>query len=76
MAADSKPKPPRYSAQPIPQLISIQEASAQSGIPVESLRDLVHRGALSHVALPGSRRLWLYAADVRLLIEQSTTRGR
>jgi hypothetical protein len=52
-------------------LLTLQAASATTGIPVSSLRDLVLRGYLASVQLPGSRRVFLLAADVATLIERS-----
>lgn len=55
----------------MPRLLTLQAAAVDSGIPVSSLRDLIHRGHLPSVQLPGSRRVFVVAADVATLIARS-----
>lgn len=57
-----------------PTLLTLQIASRTSGVPVNSLRDLIARGHLPIVRLPGSRRVWLRAADLDALIANSLER--
>ena len=55
----------------IPRLLTLQAAAVVTGIPVSSLRDLIHRGHLPSVQLPGSRRVFVLAVDVAALIARS-----
>ena len=52
-------------------LSTLQQASCDTGIPVNSLRDLVLRGYLPSVRLPGSRRVFVMVADLEAVIERS-----
>ena len=40
-------------------LTTLQDASEEFGPPYTTLRDLVIRGHLERVQLPGSRRIWV-----------------
>lgn len=55
-------------------LITLQQASAELGVPYTSLRDLVIRGVLPSVRLGDSRRIWIKREDIERLIERSTER--
>jgi hypothetical protein len=48
----------------LPRLKTLQECSAETGIPSFTLRRLIERGDLRVVRLPGIRRLYLDAAEV------------
>lgn len=50
-------------------LLSAQQVSIETGLPYTTVRDLVFRGALRRVVLPGSRRWWLDRRDVERFIE-------
>jgi len=67
---DRKPRLPLPTAV----LLTISQAALLSGVPATSLRDLIHRGHLPVVVLPGSRRLWLRRSDLEQLIERSVER--
>lgn len=58
----------------VPRLLTLQSASQASGIPTNSLRDLVSRGHLPVVRLPGNRRVFVLADDLAALVLRS--RGR
>jgi hypothetical protein len=69
----------RPAAQTKPLLMTLQEASAEYGPPYTSLRDLVMRGHLPAVRLPGSserdcRRIWIRRDDLERLIARSVER--
>lgn len=53
-------------------LVSLQQGSIMTGLPTQSLRDVILRGHLPAVRLPGSRRIWVHADDLSALIERST----
>jgi hypothetical protein len=55
-----------------PRLVTLQQLSADLGIPRNSLRDLVFRGVLPVVKFPGSRRWWFLRAAVDRVIAAST----
>lgn len=65
MAKPSKQAPGR------PRLLTLQGASAETGIPVNTLRDLIARGHLPRVILPQVRRTFLARDDVERLLTQS-----
>ena len=69
MNTKSPPREPQPSI-----LVNLQDASVEYGPPYTSLRDLVVRGHLDRVRLPGSRRIWVRRADLERLIEQSVER--
>jgi hypothetical protein len=49
-------------------LVTLQQASAETGVPYTSVRDLVLRGFLPRVQLGDSRRLWIRRSDLERLI--------
>jgi len=55
----------------MPRLLTLQAASVSCGVPVNSLRDLVLRGHLASISLPGCRRIYLDGDDLRALLERS-----
>lgn len=60
----------------LPRLSTLQQASAEWGIPYTSLRDLVIRGFLPSVRLGDSRRIWIRREDLETMIQRSTEVGR
>lgn len=56
-------------------LVTLQQASKETGVPYTTLRDLVLRGLLPCVRLGDTRRLWIKARDLELLIHRSTGTG-
>jgi hypothetical protein len=48
-------------------LVTLQQASAETGVPYASLRELVIGGHLQRVQLGESRRIWVRRADVERL---------
>jgi hypothetical protein len=48
-----QPEPPK------PALIDLQDASQHSAIPPTTLRDMLKRGVLTRVRVPGVRRVYL-----------------
>jgi hypothetical protein len=65
---------PKRSDTGLPRLRTLQAASDETGIPVNSLRDLISRGHLPTVRLPGSRRVWLMESDLAALVLRSRER--
>ena len=59
---------------PLPQLVTLQAASGETGVPYSSLRDFVVRGLLPRVQLGDSRRIWVRREDISRLIERSLER--
>lgn len=51
-------------------LLSLQQASAFTGIPSTSLRDIVFRGDLPIVRIPNCRRWWFDRRDLEQAIER------
>lgn len=70
-------------ARPGQKLLTLSQASAETGIPATSLRDLHFRGHLPVVRLPGDedakhgqlRRWWIRRSDLEQLIERSVDPG-
>ena len=62
------PRPPTG-----PRLTTLQDASRETGIPVNTLRDLGLRGVVAVVRLPGCRRWFLDRTDLDTLIDRSKT---
>ncbi len=58
----------------VPRLLTLQAASQASGVPVNSLRDLVSRGHLPTVRLPQNRRVFVLADDLAALVLRSRER--
>lgn len=56
-----------------PRLTTLQAASRETGIPVNTLRDLGLRGVVAVVRLPGCKRWFLDRADLDALIDRSKT---
>jgi excisionase family DNA binding protein len=54
-----------------PRLLDVEAAADYLGVSVWTVRDLVERGTLSRVALPGVRRLLFDRCDIDRLIEMS-----
>src|SRR4030095_4343150 len=54
-----------------PRLLDVEAAADYLGVSVWTVRDLVERGSLSRVALPGVRRLLFDRCDLDRLIEMS-----
>ena len=60
-----------------PVLLTLQQASAEIGVPYTSVRKLVLDGHLARVQLGDSKRTWVKRADLERLIAASTeTAGR
>lgn len=60
-----------------PVLLTLQQASAETGVPYNSMRKLVLTGHLPKVQLGDSKRTWVKRADLERLITNSTeTVGR
>jgi len=55
-------------------LMTLQQASRESGVPYMSVRHLVKKGHLPSVQLGDSRRIWIRRTDFERLIETSTSR--
>jgi excisionase family DNA binding protein len=55
-------------------LLTLQEASAHTGVPYTSMRKLVLDGHLQSVKLGESKRTWVKRADLDRLIAVSTER--
>ena len=55
-----------------PVLLTLQQASAETGVPYTSVRKLVLDGHLARVQLGDSKRTWVKRADLERLIAQST----
>ena len=60
------PRPPTC-----PRLTTLQNASRETGIPVNTLRDLGLRGVVAVVRLPGCKRWFLDRVDLDTLIDRS-----
>ena len=58
-------------ASPTQKLLTRQQAAREWGVPARSLYDLIVRGDLPVVRLPGSRRLWLRRQDLEQLVASS-----
>jgi excisionase family DNA binding protein len=54
-----------------PRLLDVEAAAGYLGVSAWTVRDLVERGTLSRVALPGVRRLLFDRCDLDRLIESS-----
>jgi excisionase family DNA binding protein len=54
-----------------PRLLDVEAAADYLGVSAWTIRDLVERGSLSRVALPGVRRLLFDRCDLDGLIESS-----
>ena len=54
-----------------PRLLDVESAADYLGVSAWTVRDLVERGTLSRVALPGVRRLLFDRCDLDRLIEMS-----
>jgi len=54
-----------------PRLLDVEAAAAYLGVSAWTVRDLVERGSLSRVALPGVRRLLFDRCDLDRLIDTS-----
>jgi excisionase family DNA binding protein len=54
-----------------PRLLDVEAAAGYLGVSAWTVRDLVERGTLSRVALPGVRRLLFDRCDLDRLIETS-----
>jgi excisionase family DNA binding protein len=59
----------------VPRLLDVEAAADYLGVSVWTVRDLVERGSLSRVALPGVRRLLFDRCDLDRLIEASRLTG-
>jgi excisionase family DNA binding protein len=53
-------------------LLTLQQASAETGVPYTSVRKLVLDGHLPRVQLGDSKRTWVKRADLERLIAVST----
>lgn len=58
-------------ARPQQRLLTIRQGEVETGIPYNSLRDLIVRGHLPAVRLPESRRTWIRREDLDALIARS-----
>ena len=56
-------------------LMTLREAATRTGVPYNSLRELVLEGHLPCVKLGSGRRVWLKRSDFDRLIERSTRRA-
>jgi hypothetical protein len=56
----------------LPDLVSGQQLSKESGVPYRSIYDLHVRGVLPAVRFPQSRRLWFQRDAFKQLVERST----
>jgi hypothetical protein len=65
---DRRPKLPLPTAR----LLTVAQFSMVYGVPQSSVRDLIRRGLIPCVILPGSRRKWIKREDGDRLIERST----
>lgn len=54
-----------------PQLMTLQDAAEQFGLPYTSTRDLILTGHLPRVTLGDSKRIWIRRADLERLINGS-----
>src|SRR5262245_44906532 len=54
-----------------PRLLDVEGAASYLGVSAWTVRDLVERGSLSRVALPGVRRLLFDRCDLDRLVETS-----
>lgn len=50
---------------PLSELLTIPAAAAQIGRPAATVRDWIRKGWLTPLRLPGQRRTWTTARDVR-----------
>jgi excisionase family DNA binding protein len=60
---------------PPARLLDFKTAEELTGISAWTLRDLVARGSLPSVRLPGVRRVFLKRSDIDALIERCTERA-
>ena len=74
-SASAAPRPSPGRVPVSSRLLTLQRASAESGIPTTTLRDLHFRGHLPIVRLPGCRRGWVRREDLERLIERSVERA-
>ena len=58
-------------ATPNQRLLDRNQSEQLTGIPARTIYDLMVRGALPVVRLPGSRKLWIERSDLESLIERS-----
>jgi hypothetical protein len=65
----------RHAEKARTQLLTLQRASQETGVPYTSLRKLVLEGHLPRVLLGDSRRFWVKRTDLERLIEASTERA-
>lgn len=63
-------RPPR----PQQALLTLSQGRYETGIPENTLRDLIARGHLPAVRLPDSRRIWVRRVDLATIIERSVER--
>jgi len=64
-------KPKRADKDSRATLVTLQQASKESGIPYNSVRDLVVNGHLRRVHIGDSRRIWIRRDEFeRLIAEQ------
>lgn len=61
----------KRSANTAPLLATLQQLSRESGLPYNSLRDLVVRRDLPSVRFGDGRRIWVRRADFEQLIDRS-----
>ena len=73
---DDTTRTPRRRRQPteLQRLLSRSQAEAIYGIPARTLYDLIVRGVLPSVRLPGNSSIWLRRTDLDRLIEASVER--
>ena len=54
-------------------LLTLRRGERDSGIPYDTLRELVACGDLALVKRPGSKRIWIKRKDLESLIDSWTT---
>ncbi len=59
----------------MPRLLTLQQAEADSGISIWTLRDLIAKGHLPAVRPPGLRRVWIERRALDQAIERWTERA-
>jgi hypothetical protein len=67
MKTNEEEAPPRGKRRGAPKLLTLQEASAEYGLPYTSLRDLVIAGHLPRVQLGDSVRIRIRRGDLERL---------
>jgi hypothetical protein len=75
MHEGTRPNRSAKAPRPNQKLLTLKQWEIESGVPGSSTRDLILRGHLQAVRLPGSRRVWLRRVDCEALIEKSFERG-